>query len=346
MDINARCPFCHEALAISENEVDLLMNCPMCHKTFVWGEILRAKEQERRAGEERKRQLRAEYVARQREIWEKRKKARARRLRIKREAVAMLEEHIRSVSERWLGVQSEVAAKMRAFQGHSSETQSSKKDLEKERRKIAEEIFNCNHCEIPCHRHEPIIGSYDAPVVFIGINPRCVPSGCPGEQPSFEEFLNWGTWEALKRRRSDWPRTLKRTFGIDNLNDLCELDVFKAAGLASKVSNPKCPMLFFARQLELLGKDCRLLILTSAGLKFLQGKFTGEPEGQIQGIPSWQEMSITGLHGREGKLLYRGREFFVVFSIFPFGQGRARFNKLDGKNGCPPVTDVIRKYLL
>ena len=343
MDINVRCPFCHEALVISEKEVDLPVDCPACGKTFVWGEILRAEE-------DRKRQLRAKYVARQQEIWEKRKKARARRLRIKREAMVMLEEHIRSVSERWLGVQSEAAAKMRAFQGHSSETQSSKKDLEKERRKIAEEIFNCNHCEIPCHRHEPIIGSYDAPVVFIGINPRCVrvPSGCPGEQTSFKEFLNWGTWEAMKKRGSDWPRTLKRTFRIDNLSDLCQLDVFKAAGRADKVSDPKCPGLFFARQLELLGKDCRLLILTSAGLKFLQGKFTrSEPEGQIQGIRGWQEMSgITGLHGREGKLLYRGREFRVVFSIFPFGQGRARFNKLDGKNGCPPVTDVIRKCLL
>ena len=101
MDINVRCPHCHEALAISDDEIDLRVDCPVCGKTFVWGEILRAEE-------DRKRQLRAEREAKQQQILEKRKQEQARQLEergkareeeylIKEEIDARLQEKKRSV---------------------------------------------------------------------------------------------------------------------------------------------------------------------------------------------------------------------------------------------------------
>jgi phage FluMu protein Com/pterin-4a-carbinolamine dehydratase len=55
--MNIRCPHCKEALAISEEEIDLSVACPICRKAFCWGKILEAREKEKEAKRERLRQI-------------------------------------------------------------------------------------------------------------------------------------------------------------------------------------------------------------------------------------------------------------------------------------------------
>jgi uncharacterized Zn finger protein (UPF0148 family) len=68
MDIKVHCPHCKEALAISDDEIDLPVACPICRKAFCWGKILEAKEKEKQAEAERLRQAEAEKQARRNQL--------------------------------------------------------------------------------------------------------------------------------------------------------------------------------------------------------------------------------------------------------------------------------------
>jgi len=97
MDINVRCPHCQEALAISQDEIDLPVNCPLCHKNFVWGEILRARERQRQSKKERIRQLQAERAANQQQTLEERRQEQARKIEAQREAAARRAQEQRNI---------------------------------------------------------------------------------------------------------------------------------------------------------------------------------------------------------------------------------------------------------
>ncbi len=97
MDI--RCPFCKEALSISQKQVDSTTECPRCKKTFVWGDILRAKERKEQeaieAAAEKKRLRKAKRE--ERKVLQAEKAASAKeRVRESRE-----ERKMRMREERW-----------------------------------------------------------------------------------------------------------------------------------------------------------------------------------------------------------------------------------------------------
>jgi phage FluMu protein Com len=65
MDINIRCPHCHEALVISDEEIDLSLECPSCRKSFVWRSVKKeqqyAEQKLKEGAQQRKERARQGY---------------------------------------------------------------------------------------------------------------------------------------------------------------------------------------------------------------------------------------------------------------------------------------------